>query len=1239
MRTAPLYTAWPATIILNRTGESIMRVRPIICWIVASVFLCGLPMSGQVTGSVTGTVRDSSDAVVPGAKVAVANNERGIHRATVSNQAGDYLVQGLGEGTYTVTVTAPGFAKFVATDIVIRVGQNARVDAQLKIGSQTADVTVRGSAAGTIETQSSELSTTITADQITQLELNGRSFVQLIELSPGVSNQTGQAEGVTGPGGSVSYSINGGRTEYNNWEIDGGDVLDSGSMSNLNVFPNVDALDQVQVFTSSYDAQYGRSGSGAVEAVTKSGTNHLHGEVFEFARNQFFNAKYYFDIPGQTTAYKKHDFGGTFGGPIVIPHFYNGHDKSFFFFSEELRREDVPGFYSTPLPTAAERAGDFSGTAGPVKLCPAPGTVFYRTPPQGAPPNFPTYPDCPAYASDSAQDGGFVGFANNNLAAYIDRTNTAAFLQLIPVANSTFDGYPYLREPAPAPYTWHEELFKIDHQINDKLRSSFRFIHDTPVVTYATSTPWSQGNLPGIPGHELEPGVSMVFNLQWTPSATLTNEYMMGYGANHISITNTTNAGALPASLTMTGLFDNNFGGKIPSFNIQPGVSYGDLSQDAGPVPFYNSNPTYTYRDTVTKLLHNHNLKTGFYLTFNQKNEDAELNTQGNLYFNANGSSYYTAPATGGIPSTGNAFADFLVGDISVFTQSNQEPKYHFEFKIFEPFIQDDWHVTKKLTLNMGLRMSMFGLYKEMSKLAYNFDPSAFDASKMPIVDPNTGQLDFGPGESIDNLSGIVRCGYNSVPDGCMKGHIWNPAPRFGFAYDPFGDGKTAIRAAYGIFYEHTNGNEANAESLEGQPPLVLTPVQFYIQGYRHIGGGVYFPLAPQSIPTAQVKWPYMQQYHFDIQRQLMRDTIATVSYVGSKGTHLTLQNDLNQFHDLNQANNPYPKGVPITDPDCENAGNGPPLVLYGTTLTNDALLHLNLACGNINPDQFRENFPGWDTVSGIELGASSNYNALQVSGRRTATNLELTLAYTYSHSIDNESDRYDGNFVDTYNLKANRSSSNLDQRHILNVSYIYTLPKFAKSNRPTRLALGGWQWSGITEMQTGGPFSIVNGYYYDNAGVANGNGTGSYADFAPGVSRTHITGPRNQPGIYGPLLFNPAAYNDPRGLTYGDSGRNSLFGPRTTNFDMGLFKHFPIGDHLTSEFRTEAFNVFNHTQFTGVNNSPNCYLANGGFAYNAGADTCVNGNSAEGYLPSDFLHADGAHLPRILQFALKLMF
>jgi hypothetical protein len=228
---------------------------------------------------------------------------------------------------------------------------------------------------------------------------------------------------------------------------------------------------------------------------------------------------------------------------------------------------------------------------------------------------------------------------------------------------------------------------------------------------------------------------------------------------------------------------------------------------------------------------------------------------------------------------------------------------------------------------------------------------------------------------------------------------------------------------------------------------------------------------------------------------------------------------------------------------------------------------------------------------------------------------------------------------VDSYNIKSNYASSNLDQRNILNFSYVYTLPTLAASNRLTRNTLGGWQWSGITEIQSGHPFSITDGAFYDNAGVANGEGTGSWVDAAPGINRHSISGPRTQPGILGPILDNPAAYNAPTGLTFGDLGRNSLNSPRTSNFDMGVFKHFPIGEKLNTEFRAEAFNVFNHTQFQGVNSSPSCFAQYGGFAYNAGNNDCVNGNAAEGIEPSNFMHPSVVHDPRLLQFALKLIF
>jgi hypothetical protein len=361
------------------------------------------------------------------------------------------------------------------------------------------------------------------------------------------------------------------------------------------------------------------------------------------------------------------------------------------------------------------------------------------------------------------------------------------------------------------------------------------------------------------------------------------------------------------------------------------------------------------------------------------------------------------------------------------------------------------------------------------------------------------------------------------------------------------------------------------------------------------------------------------------------------MAYVGSKGTHLSQQLDRNQLHSTPANENPYASGQYISSADCNNLGNGVNNLGNGTPVAGQALLNLNVACGNVNTDMYRP-YQGYDSIYGIIGGANSSYNALQVSGRSNTHGLQLTLAYTYSHSIDDSSDRYDATFVDSYNLNSYRATSNYDQRHIFTVSYIYNLPIFAHSKGWRGSTLGGWQVSGITTAQTGEPFSITNGGTYDNAGVGNSVGSGSFADVV-GNPHGHIPTFDAVPGIvYGPLLDNPGAYAQPTGLTFGDSGRNSLAGPGRLNFDMGLFKHFKIKESMALEFRAEAFNIFNHPQWTGVNNTSCGYVTDSGSA-NSGSQDCVNGNAANGEVPSNFLHPSGVHIPRIGEFGLKFIF
>jgi len=1161
------------------------------------------------TGSITGTVKDPSGAAISGATVVIASPERGINRQMATNSTGEYNESALPQGSYDVTVTATGFKKYQAKGVALDVAQKARVDVTLQVGAATTEVVVEGTNVAQVETQSSELAGTVTGKEITQLELNGRNFTSLVTLVPGVSNQTGMDEPQVGINGNVGFSMNGGRTEYNNWELDGGDNMDNGSNSTLNVYPSVDSISEFKVLTSNYGAQYGRNGSGTVEVETKSGTRTFHGDAYEFVRNDAFNAQNYFNSvaaggTGVAPPYKKNDFGYTLGGPVYIPGVYNKEkQKTFFFWSQEWRRERVPNAFNVAVPYSAERTGNFSD------VCPG--------------------PDCPKDPTTGQP------FPNNQVP--IESTGTAqALLTMIPVGTNDIPGAATFVRNTTQPTSWREELVRADHNFTDHERLTFRYIHDS--WTTINQTPiWTGAAFPTTTQTFNGPGISVVTRLTSTVSPTLLNEFVFSYTTDHIAF-KSNGVYALPSSgLQMGYLFQNGGGGKLPAINIGGGAAYGGgFYQDPDgvwPEGPYNSNPTYTYRDNITKIVGRHNLTFGAYLVTGQKNELSSVQVNGSLNFDP------SSPI-----STGNAFADLLTGRIASFSQGSNQLKFYNRYKILEPYFQDDWRITDRLTLNLGLRVSLEGTYRERYHHAYNWDPALFDAASAPRIDVDgsvtgsAGALIPGVGNPLD---GLVVCGSTggvlNIPPpsslsafpaaavgsvsaaGCSKGHLFNPAPRIGFAWDVFGDGRTAIRGGYGIFFEHSNGNEANTEGIEGQSsPLLQSASQSNIVGYANIGGGgggvaPAFPYSFNSIPN-QVVWPYMQQWHLDVQRELPSHMVVTVSYVGSKGTHLGRQRDLNQLLPTPAGDNPYHAGQPITDADCATIANaGLPTVsgvVNGTTLTGQTAINLQTACGN-DANPYRP-FTGISTITRLEDKASSTYHALQVAARKSVGALSLTAAYTYSHSIDDASDRYDGGFVNSYDLAMTRASSNFDERHMLNVGYVYDLPFFRKPGL-TQKVLGGWQWSGIATLATGTPVTITNGSTYgDNAGVGNGVGTGSYPDqVGDPSSNVPPTSAVSSPS-YSKFWYNPNAFALPTGLTFGNAGRNSLRGPGRANFDMGIFKHFTIKEQTAFEFRAEAFNIFNHTQWSGYPSS---------------------------FGGSDLFQVNSSHLARVLQLSLKFLF
>ncbi len=1041
--------------------------------LLCATLLCFVSLTGwaQDQATIVGAVTDTSGGVIPRARVTVSNPDKAFTRELVTNSAGEYTAAKVPIGNYVITAEAQGFQKLVRSGITLSVGQTLRVDLQLTVGQVSQEVTVTGNATR-VETETAAISDLVTGNQISNLELNGRNFTVLALLVPGAAPDNGLDASHVGIIANLNVSFNGNRMQYNNWELDGGPNVDETSGSTTNTFPNLDSIAEFRISTSNYGANMGKHAGAVVEVATKSGTKDFHGDAFEFVRNDQFDANDWFvnrqiAPPGGNAPkrpLKWNDYGYTLGGPFYIPGHYNT-DKSntFFFWSENWRRYREGTVVSAGVPSLRMRQGDFSecDPASPnFNAVVASGCILPTDPTAGKP------------------------FAND--AVPLDPNGQALLNGLIPLPNNGVIGY--LRAPS-LPTNWREEQIRVDQNISSKTSLFVRYTQDTWNSVVVPSL-WTGSSYDSVATNFLAPTKSAVLHITHTFRPNLMNEFVMGYTNDHWHIIPRIGPSSPAASInkpstwTVGHLFPSNGGNPLlPAISVSGGIPF-SLFQDEG-VLAYSSQRIGNIKDNVVWSAGKHTVNFGVFLQRLRTYGPNRYDTQGVMSFSASSA-----------VTTGNALADMYLGRLGQYTEGtaviNGAPIGGLEFSDyrqidFEPYFQDDWKISPRLTLNLGVRYYFYSILHDTQHPTIDsaFDPSLYspaveavlDSSGNLVRDPATGHVhdyrDFG--------NGLIHCANGGIAAGCEYSLHRTVAPRFGFAYDLTGKGKTVIRGGYGLYYEMGNFNESNAGALSGNPPAALIPSIFNVAGYNNIQAPpdlLTGPIGPANITTVPRRWnwPSTQQFSLNIQREFSGNNLLSVGYVGSLGRHLARGRNLNQV----------PLGSGIVNVPALGAVAGPsqPADCDATGNCNVQRVLMKTEASNI----FFVPYQGYGSIVSKEDTAVSSYHSLQVNFRHTfGHGLTFQSVYTWSHAIDDSTSTYFQTGVDDSHLSRWRATSDLNRTQMLVMNYIYELPFLKESSTILRTAFGGWTVSGITSFYTGQPVDFTCGINGLSSGIGEG--------------------------------------------------------------------------------------------------------------------------------------------------------
>jgi hypothetical protein len=1156
----------------------------------------------SVTGSISGTISDPAGAVIPGASVTAIENETGIHHDVVTDQKGFYSFLALPVGTYTVLVQSAGFKEARRTGIVIDANSAVRADLRLEVGAIHEEMTVSSSAVQ-VETTNTQMGEVIGSAKMESLPLNGRSYTDLLALQPGVAPETsGEYEPIS-PSGSLnpgSLSVSGQRETANGFMVNGGNV-NEGVNQTTAVVPNLDSIEEFRIITNNFDAEYGNYSGGQVNAITKSGTNELHGELFEFLRNDDLDARNYFSsIRG---SFKQNQFGGTFGGPVV-------RKKVFFFLDYQGTRQIQGQVANVPLPSAADLRGNLADASGALT-----GTVngSYWAGILSSELHYPVTNGENYYSPGCASRSACV-FPNAIIPATAISAPAKALLKYIPVPNTTEDGQPFFETGSYNNVLRDDKAgARVDGNSRFGMLSAYYFIDD-----YDQRCPYCFVSLPGF--DVLNLGRSQMLNLSdiKTRSAASVNELRLHY-MRFATFTGEPVGGVGPSLASLGFVTGANTLGIVPiapQFEGVPNITLNNFSFGVNAYPLAQYNNTYQLLDNYSKVIGTHSIKFGGNVHYDQITQVPYGANDGSFAFDGS--------------ETGLDFADFLIGAPVYYEQGQQAP-LHSRSRYFGLYAQDSWRAKPSLTLNYGLRWDVSTSWWE-------------ENNELETIIPGEQSRVFPTAPT-----GWVFPGDPHVPSTLAPTYYNNFAPRIGLAYSPSrdegplhwllgGSGQSSIRAGFGMFY---TAIEDLTDALEvgdppyglfyssPNPPLFATP---FVDRATGNSEGQRYPVVfpPRNIspanPDSNVNWaqfepissspgywyknhlPYAEHYEFSFERQLSSNSMLNVSYVGTQSHRLLVLVNANpSVPALCLSVNLPSQVMPGTATCGPQAETGSFITAGGQTVVPREPLGVNFGSTGL-----------------YENIGNASYNALETSFRHRSGRLEMLAGYTYSKTLDQASGL--GDQVNPFDHGQTRELAAFDLRNNFVVSYTYELPfdhLFGQKENLTR----GWKLSGITRFSTGLPVTLLelddNSLYGTTSAGPNNNGI-DVPNYIPGP--LNFTNPRS-----GQPYFNASLFSSEQLGQLGNARRRFFRGPGINNWDMALLKDFAVGDRVHIEFRAEFFNVLNHTQF----------IATSG-AGNSGTGTCVTsgpGESCAGVPGSSFGIITVARDPRIGQIALKLAF